>query len=360
MESVAIINGSKKYDGTLIATKSYSDVLSANGYETHWYQCTDTSDPGDYIENGVLINGFHTPSETLSIGLNRLFVFHRKLQNMREDIVFLADPTLIKISDRNENVIVKVHDFLPLTDYRPKYTGYLMSKYWISRLSNVERIIVTTEHMRGQVESLRIDPDRIFVVPEPTYFAPDRDHISRSLERIEHGKEINLLYIATDKPYKHIDFFVRLSRLLSGTHLGYSFKFHLVSRLKADTRRFLSGLNSPNLVVYDGVKDLGEVFDRTDILLYPSLYEGFGRPLIEAMRFGIPIIANDIQPFREIVGNLGMLESVGKIEAWVERILLFTDPEVYRKYAELSFKGAVKYSEENFSNSLVRAFRDFP
>lgn len=356
MHSVAIINGSKKFDGTLIATSEYSKVLSDNGYETHWYQCLDTPDADDYLENGVLVDGIHTPIETLSMGINRLFVFHKKLQNLREDIVFLADPTLIKISDRNDNVIVKVHDFLPMTPYRPKYTGYLMSKYWMSRLKNVERIIVTTEHVKSQVESLGIDPENIYVVPEPTVFLPDNNHITRSIERIASKKEINLLYIATDKPYKNLEFFINLSKIFSNSKVGYKFNFNLVSKLTPATRRIVSNIESNNLIVSENVKNLAEVFERTDVLLYPSLFEGFGRPIIEAMRFGMPLITNDIQPFREIVGSLGMKVSVDDLQGWVDKILSLTEPETYKKYAELSFRGAKKYSEENFRKSLLDAF----
>lgn len=354
MQSVAIINGSKKYDGTLIATNEYSKVLGDNGFETHWYQCADTPNAEDYVEGGVMIKGFSMPSETLSVGLNRLFVFHRKLQNLKEDIIFLADPTLIKISDRNRNVVVKVHDFLPLTKYRPKYTGYLMSKFWISRLTNVRRIIVTTEHMKGLVGSLGIDPERIFVVPEPTDFRPDPGHIERSLERISTKGEINLLYIATDKPYKNLDFFIRLSRMFSGTN--YRFRFHLVSKLKHVTRKRISEMRPDNLFVYERVEDLGKILDQSDVLLYPSLFEGFGRPLLEAMRFGIPVIANDIQPFREIVGDLGIRENVNNFQKWVDHIVNLTDPETYRRYAELSYRGSIKYSNENFRDSLLNAF----
>ncbi|MCZ6673950.1 MAG: glycosyltransferase family 1 protein [Verrucomicrobia bacterium] len=47
------------------------------------------------------------------------------------------------------------------------------------------------------------------------------------------------------------------------------------------------------------------IFSRADILVMPSLHEGFGLPLVEAMRFGVPVCCSDIPVFREVAGGAG-------------------------------------------------------
>jgi glycosyltransferase involved in cell wall biosynthesis len=62
---------------------------------------------------------------------------------------------------------------------------------------------------------------------------------------------------------------------------------------------------------------LASVLGRARALLFPSHAEGFGIPMVEALAAGIPVIANDLPVFREVVGDIPELLAVDDEDAWV-------------------------------------------
>ncbi len=70
--------------------------------------------------------------------------------------------------------------------------------------------------------------------------------------------------------------------------------------------------------------ELARVYAHASVVLVPSIAEGFGLPVIEALACGTPVIANDIPVFREIMTEGGMLRAVSSGSAWelaIEQVL---------------------------------------
>jgi len=86
-----------------------------------------------------------------------------------------------------------------------------------------------------------------------------------------------------------------------------------------------------------------------DIFCLPSLNEGMGKVLVEAMTMGKPIIASDIGGIKDIVrsGENGLLIPVGDVAAWTEAIgHLCRDPERRRRMGDAGRQMAPRYSSE--------------
>lgn len=177
-------------------------------------------------------------------------------------------------------------------------------------------VAVPSEYVRGSVvEAYGVDPDRVMVVPHGIEPAVAGDVTSEAELRARYalGDGPVLVYPAVTHPHKHHEFLLRMMRdhwrdpdlrlVLTG---GQGMAEHVVSAC-TDPR----------------VCRLGRVpaADRNGLLamaaamVFPSRYEGFGAPLIEAMTLGAPVVCSDATCMPQIVGDAGLVRPL-RPDAW--------------------------------------------
>ncbi|MBI5022030.1 MAG: glycosyltransferase family 4 protein [Ignavibacteriales bacterium] len=75
--------------------------------------------------------------------------------------------------------------------------------------------------------------------------------------------------------------------------------------------------------------DISTLYSNADLFVYPSWYEGFGFPLLEAMKCGVPVIASDIPTHREIAGNAAIFVPPSDAESFAQKFsLLLSDGQL--------------------------------
>lgn len=104
-------------------------------------------------------------------------------------------------------------------------------------------------------------------------------------------------------------------------------------------------------------EDLVLLMNAADIFAFPSFYEGFGLPLVEAMQCGLPIVASDRASVPEVVGEAGLifpLEDVARGAAHLTRLLADADYRALRRAASL--RRAAEFSWENAARATVAVY----
>ncbi|MHB8910440.1 MAG: glycosyltransferase family 4 protein [Syntrophales bacterium] len=133
---------------------------------------------------------------------------------------------------------------------------------------------------------------------------------------------------------------------------------------EGELRRDLEGLTFL-LGIADHVRffgwrpDVAQVMSACDIFCLPSINEGMGKVLVEAMAMGKPIVASDIGGIRDIVlhGENGLLVPVGDIAAWTEAIgSLCRDPERRRRMGDAGRRIAPRYSSEEMIKMIDQLY----
>jgi glycosyltransferase involved in cell wall biosynthesis len=92
-------------------------------------------------------------------------------------------------------------------------------------------------------------------------------------------------------------------------------------------------------------EDLAIEYSRADVFVYPSLYEGFGLPVVEAMAMGLPVLTSDIGATREVAGDAALLvdpDSVNSIRAGLVRLI--SDAELRQQLGIKGYKRAADFS----------------
>jgi glycosyltransferase involved in cell wall biosynthesis len=126
-----------------------------------------------------------------------------------------------------------------------------------------------------------------------------------------------------------------------------------VFRLGADYKLVRVGKSIMEGEIYfQGVsyETMNEIYNACDVLLFPSLYDGFGSPMVEAFATGLPVVASDIEVFRETSGDAAILRDPNDVSDLVSGVKLALENS-----EELKIKGmkrAKKFSFDRFANEM--------
>lgn len=191
-----------------------------------------------------------------------------------------------------------------------------------------EAVVVTSEFVRGRaLEQLRLDPSRIHVVPHAINHTVFR--------RGDEAREPILLYPARAWPHKN--------------HTRLFEAFSILRKHDPTLRLVLTGGGLERLgQLPDGVERWGEIplaelaslYRRAACLVFPSLYEGFGLPPLEAMACGCPVAASNVTAIPEVCGGAAVLFDPYDANSIADAVL-----EADARAGELREKGFARASE---------------
>ena len=121
-----------------------------------------------------------------------------------------------------------------------------------------------------------------------------------------------------------------------------------------------SQISTENYIHYHGVsnKKLNEFYNLAHCLVYPSSYEGFGLPLLEAQKAGCPIIAANTSSIPEVVQQSGILLDDISVDAIVKGILTLADEEFRKEKIEQGLLNVHRFTWENTFNETIAFYKE--
>lgn len=106
-------------------------------------------------------------------------------------------------------------------------------------------------------------------------------------------------------------------------------------------------------------KDLPYIYNLANLFLFPSFYEGFGLPVLEAMQSGIPVLASNTSSLPEIVGDGGIVHNPDDYQGFVKDIMRFMeDKDFYEEMKHRAINQAKKFNWKSSTEKLVKIFND--
>jgi len=123
-----------------------------------------------------------------------------------------------------------------------------------------------------------------------------------------------LLYVGSRKPHKNL---WRLLQAYSASGVAHEVRLILSGLPDSKTMQRVNELRLGRSIVFlsmDSTKALAEVYRGAAAFLFPSLYEGFGLPPLEAMSCGVPVITSNVCSLPEVVGNAALLVNPVDVE----------------------------------------------
>lgn len=104
--------------------------------------------------------------------------------------------------------------------------------------------------------------------------------------------------------------------------------------------------------------DLAAIYSGAVAFIFPSLYEGFGLPVLEAMQCGCPVIASNTSSLPEVVGNAGFLVSPDDQDGLCQTLLkLFQNPDLCYNFSQLSLGRSSLFSWTKTAKSILNLYK---
>jgi len=247
--------------------------------------------------------------------------------------------------------VVTCHDLINLIQPktfkgRAKFPLISMSAWrWaVQGMKSANHIITVSSHTKKDtIQSLQIPPELITVVPngvDPIY-QPISNEAIRTFRQQQGLTDDTfcLLNVGSNNARKNISTILEVVAVLR--RQGFPVHFWKVSAdFDAEQKSFIQKQNLESYVTYLGKPDentLVTIYNSADALLAPSLYEGFGLTVLEAMACGTSVIAANVTALPEVVDDAAILIEPRDVEAIAAAIRSLYHEPSYRQ--ELIFKG---------------------
>lgn len=180
-----------------------------------------------------------------------------------------------------------------------------LERVWLSRrISNVDEVVVQTPSMKYFLKHRVNRCIPISVLP----FMASNEGYGRKIQSSKepNEKDIDFLYVASGEPHKNHKQLIEAWCLLAKEGIFPSLKLTLDSTNFTELIVWLDkAINQYQLKIENvgtlPAEQITELYERTDALIYPSLFESFGLPLIEARQSGLPVLASELDYVRDVL-----------------------------------------------------------
>lgn len=293
------------------------------------------------------------PNRILNISL-KLFGYP-KLEKLAgpTDVLFMPNLNMVSVNSLTK-VVLTVHDLSPLL--LPNFYN-LKTRIWhkfinIPKLvKRADKIIAVSEFTKTTlVEKLQVPASKITVAPlgvDSENFRPNLsiDKLRDVRNRYSLPGDF-VLYLGTVEPRKNISRLIEAFELIDepiflviAGKLGWKYNGILEQIKNSPKRRYIK------LVGYISESDKPYIMKLARVFAWPSLYEGFGLPILEAMAVGTPVVTSNVSSMPEVAGEAALMVNPYNVPDIAKAIkLLHTDIALREQYIMRGLERSTQFS----------------
>lgn len=296
-------------------------------------------------------------------------VFSRKIAVPPADLLTAEKPDIAIFGNfvrspliTGGKTITVIYDlsYIHFKQFADKKNATLLSKRVPVAIKKSDKIITISESSKKEiVEYYRVEPERIVIIPPAVDHDVFKPQEYKQIAQIRNKYKINrsyILYTGTLEPRKNIigilDAYARLPKSMHN-------KFQLVLAggkgwLDHEIQEKLEDYKDLEVVLtgYVPDEDLPALYSGASVFVYPSFYEGFGMPPLEAMACGVPVITSNNSSLPEVVGTAGITieaKDTSSLAKNIQRVI--TDKKLANKMKK---DGLIQANKFSWTESAVK------
>jgi len=169
-----------------------------------------------------------------------------------------------------------------------------------------------------------------------------------------------ILFVGTRYNYKNFTFFINAIFEL----LKKDSSLHVVcaggGEFSEDEIEHIRSLGLENQIIYKRFEEneLGHFYQKARCFVFPSLYEGFGIPVLESMACGCPVILGNHSSFPEVAGEAGIYFDITKSEDLYEKVnFILNDANARNEFIQKGYKQVAKFDWEDAANKCLELYK---
>ena len=242
-----------------------------------------------------------------------------------------------------------------------------MEKNFEKSINSADHLITDSDFVRSElIEFFSVPPKKVTSIPlaaSNEFYAASKALLLPLLAKYKLRYQKYFLIVGTIEPRKNIQTALQAFLRLSPKNREHFKLVHIGGKgwLSGSNRELFEQAIRDKLLISLGFvpqEDLPKLYAGAYALLHPSLYEGFGLPVLEAMKSGVPVIASDNSSIPEVVGDAGILCRADDQDAFLASISrLIEDSNKRDNLASSSKKRAHMFSWQKTAENTTSIYR---
>jgi glycosyltransferase involved in cell wall biosynthesis len=280
------------------------------------------------------------------------------------DVIHATNHAAIPPATGRQQLVVTVHD-LAFEHYPSLFPRSWRVLYRAGLRAAVKRADAIVTPSRNTAEDLvsrtKIEPEKLHVVPLASSLASGPLDAEEVLTRLK-LRTPYLLFVGTLEPRKNLVRLVRAYRRVAASGLPHALVLAGPLGWHHEALMREIALPGPGEILLTGplsAEDLDALYRAASVFVYPSLYEGFGLPVVEAMSRGVPTVASSTSAVPEVSGDAALgvePRSVSEIATAIERVL--TDQDLAAQLASAGRARAERFTWDETARLTLPVYEE--
>ena len=247
-------------------------------------------------------------------------------------------------------------------EMHPKERVWFSDIFFKRRLDYATHVITISDFIRSEIcDELHLPAEKvtaIAIAPDPFFFPRERQKAEVVVEALGLPQDY-ILFVGTREPRKNLSLLIKAAAvcesdipivLVGWEGWGSEEWLEIAKEQGLQNRIFTTG--------YVDEESLACLYSNALALVFPSLYEGFGLPLLEAMACGCPVICSDAASLPEVAGNAALLIDPSEFEDLAVAIdKVVSDSGIRMDLIQKGFERAAQFSWERTAKLTLEVFR---
>ena len=254
--------------------------------------------------------------------------------------------------------VITINDLIPLIFKKKLKKNFFLFKYSLSKIKYFDHVVSISEQSKKDlIKFTGIKKNKITVIyPNvENFFNKKKINKSHIHKKYKIPKNLKKIIVFDTSFYKNYNYSLRIFlKIINYNQNVILIKVGNFTKLNVDKKIENKIYNFKYLTR----KQMSEIYKISDLLLFPSLYEGFGIPCIEAMKSGLPVVASGNGSLKEILHKKSIFDinNTNKVLSHINKLM--TDKKFYKSQTKISEIQSKKFINKDYHNQIKKVYQN--